>query len=498
VLTSLCAPPALAEILRATFHRGSALVEESRELDTRPAAGGRRHVSFHLPGAADPQTLSVSLASPEAGIIDLSWEKDHDALPPAMDELRQRIRSMEEEVNTISSELEAAKVQVEFLESVPGAEILDPGGIQAASKAIAANLSGVLKRRFTLGRSLADKEEELARLRRELDDMGNQDFTWRVNMLLAPDAGDQVRAVYSYRAEGYGWNPLYRLEARPAQGQVKLGFQASVRQASGRDWSKVPLRLATLETSRSSQPPELPPWVLKPRPQLQPRAADSFMESAAMAPAKMEADTQPRVEQMVGYEVWDLGVRDLPAGEEQRLPVMDLTMPAEFDYLLRPSRSPEAFVRAMAGLEESRDLPSGQAVVLLEGAMLGKRAFSLAEDEAEIFFGTDALVNAETTLLDKKTGREGFIGKKRTYHWKWRIRVANHKQHQVDVRVEEPRPVARDERIKVETVFTPSPDETTEDTFVWNLQLPPGAERDIVWEVSVQSPSDMPLDTGWR
>jgi hypothetical protein len=82
-----------------------------------------------------------------------------------------------------------------------------------------------------------------------------------------------------------------------------------------------------------------------------------------------------------------LGKVTLPAGARQRVKVQEEPWTADFTYLVRPSLSSKVFVRAFVNFPEAREIPSGQAIFMMDGAILesvilplpgGRGAFSSA------------------------------------------------------------------------------------------------------------------------
>jgi len=150
-------------------------------------------------------------------------------------------------------------------------------------------------------------------------------------------------------------------------------------------------------------------------------------------------------------------------------------------------------------LKSSRRIPAGTAMFLVDGAMLDKRTFALADRTAEIFFGNDPLVAAEVVLKDRKSGEKGFFAGKQSFAWAWNMTVTNNKQIPIRIRVEEPRPQLRDERITLKLEAVPEPEaEETPTLLAWEFDLAPSAEQKIELEVQVAAPKEMKLDTGGR
>jgi hypothetical protein len=68
----------------------------------------------------------------------------------------------------------------------------------------------------------------------------------------------------------------------------------------------------------------------------------------------------------------------------------------------------------------------------------------------------------------------------------------------VKLRIEEPIPQPRDERIKLTFKHQPEPSEKSAAAFVWLVDLPALHKKNIETVVELEAPQDMALDFGWR
>jgi hypothetical protein len=193
-----------------------------------------------------------------------------------------------------------------------------------------------------------------------------------------------------------------------------------------------------------------------------------------------------------------LGKVTLPAGARQRVKVQEEPWTADFTYLVRPSLSGMAFVRAFVNFLEAREIPSGQAIFMMDGAILGKRQFAFAGREGSLFFGADPLVSVKVDLLSRQSGEKTFLADKQTYQWEWQTDIENKRSSTVKIRVEESLPQSRDRRIKLTLKNEPEPSEQNIATWIWNLEIPAGQKKSILTTVNLEAPKDMNIDLGWR
>jgi hypothetical protein len=226
------------------------------------------------------------------------------------------------------------------------------------------------------------------------------------------------------------------------------------------------------------------------------------MEMQAAPKMLMAPDAQdnqpPRQVRQSTYAVWHLGKKTIPAGSRQRLNIREELWTADFVHLLRPSLTPQAFVQASVQFPEGGEIPPGMATFLIDGAVVGKRLFSLAGKEGTFQFGADPLVTGTATLLTRKSGEKGFIADRQTQEWAWRLDIVNSRNSPVRIRLEEPRPQSRDERIKLTTKQEPEASEQTPQITIWNLDVPSGQKKSVSSAVLLEAPKEMELDLGWR
>ena len=198
------------------------------------------------------------------------------------------------------------------------------------------------------------------------------------------------------------------------------------------------------------------------------------------------------------YSVWSLGRKTLTAGSRQRLKIKEETWPAQFLFLARPSLSPQAFLQAQIKLAKPVEIPSGQATFVIDGAIIGKRAFALAGTEADIYFGNSPFITVSSLTIADKSGAVNFLQNKQTRQWQWLIEAKNTSHTPIRLRIEEPVPEPRDERIKLTFKHQPEPSEKDTTKFVWLLDVPAMQKKSIETGIELTAPKEMMLDFGWR
>lgn len=499
----LAASQAQAEVVKAVFYPDAARFHEQTRVELDTAGDGLSRAVLHLPDEARPETLLLGPLPGGATLADLSWESVQQPESPEITKLRATLEKLLQRKAALQGRREAAQARIQLWSSQQMYRLQDAKEAERLAGLVKRELPGLYELRAAKDAALEDLQQDIDRVRKELEQAtGEKRRAWEVSLAVADAPASTLDLEYSYVAGNCGWRPFYRLEAKPRTGRVAFAFQADIRQGAGRD-VRAEIFLATTRPSPSIRPPHLPDWIIRPRPKPSanrgaPKMADAMVavERAAMA----EAPAEPKKLQQSTFALWRVGERSLPAGEQKRLTLRREAWPAEFSWLLRPSVTRDSYLRAAVELDEPRDLPRGDALFLVDGAMLATRPFAFTGAETTLFFGKDPSVTAELTTRRKQSGSEGFISSEQTFDWKWSITVTNAKTYAAPVRVEEPRPEARSKKIELEITADPKPDKTEKpqekNLLVWTFEAKPQSKAAIEYGVHLTAPEAMRLDMG--
>jgi uncharacterized protein (TIGR02231 family) len=507
----LCSPwNAWAAPKEVTLFPDSALVVESKKVKIQADGKDLQKAVFVLPAHADPETLSTRLPDgSKVKIEDLAWRQIVRQNDDRIADIGKQLEKVKNDRRNLQSVIQSLNTQIQFWQLQTKAKMKTLSDANNMSAAIGKNIKKTYLDKLNQELELAKLDKKVKELQEELDrTTGQKETAWEVTVLLSGHQVAETVLTYTYSMSGCGWLPLYRLEAKPGDKKISFTWEAEIWQSSGEDWKQVITNLATLKPTQSILPSDFPPWVIKPRVTVpyrlekkaaRAKASEDYAETSIAAnEAPAPALAAPQQIRQSTYAVWQMGRKNIPAGSRQRVKLQEEIWPTEFSYVIRPGLSPQAFVRASIRLPEAKEVPSGSATFMVDGALLGKRDFSLAGQEATLYFGVEPLVKAERTLLSKKSGEKGLLSDKQTYAWEWRIDVTNFKNDFARVIIEEPNPQVRDERIKLTMKHTPEPSEKTPLSLIWNLDMTAGQKKTISSSVSLEAPGDMNLDLGWQ
>jgi uncharacterized protein (TIGR02231 family) len=496
----LLSPPLCGAIPReVTLFPSSASVTDIARLPLQSAGDGVRKAVFHLPGAADPDSLVTHLP-PDSPlrIIDQRWQKSALADDERAVVLRRQIQEAREARGSISAALQSIEVQIQFWQLQTKAKVKNAADAQNSASLIGKSIRRLAQEKIAQERELEKIDKRLADLKEELDRVsGRRETAWEVTVTLAGAPATETTLVTTYTLSGCGWRPLYRLDAHPAENMILFSWEAEIWQSTGRDWHQVALSLATLQPPASLSPPSLPAWIIRPVPAPGVLRRMDTAEAAPIAAAEATPD-EPRQERKSTYTLWRIGKTTVPAGAKQIVKITETSWPAVFTRIARPSLGPQVFLQAAVSLPQSEEIPRGEALFLIDGALLGKRPFSLAGKDETIFFGVDPLVTAVIQLLEKKAGEKSFLAGRQTHVWAWRIDVRNGGRVPLTVRVEEPKPQVRDERIRLTVTADPPSESEDPSLLAWSVVPPAGGAAAISESIRIEAPKDFNLDLGWR
>jgi len=512
LLFFLCSSLAGATPREVTLFPGSAQVVETAVLKAIPE-GNLKKAVLTLPAQADPESL-VTRVNPDGPlrIMDQTWRQIIRLDDDKIKDLRKKIEALKGERIYLQATIRSLETQIQFWQMQTKAKTKTTLEAVHFSAAIGKNIHKAFQDKMTREQELAKLDKRIKELEDDLNrTAGKKDNIWEITLLLAgAPTATELSVSYAYNLSGCGWTPLYRIEARPENGQILFSWEAEIRQSSGQDWNQVAMNLATLQPSGIIAPQDLAPWIIRPRPVViykktarknaKPEALTAMREAADEAEAAPDeaAASAPSEVRRTTYSLWSLGKMTIPAGIRQRIKVQEEPWAADFIHVIRPSLSGKAFVQGILQFSEVLDIPTGQAIFMVDGAILGKRPFSFSGKQGSIFFGEDPFVSAKVDLLTKQSGGKTFLADKQTYQWQWRTEVENRRKTPIRIRIEESLPQIRDERIKVTVQNRPETSEQNAMTWIWKMEAPAGQKQSILTTVHLEAPKDMDLDLGWR
>ena len=523
--TGALAQDAVSRIARVTVYPGVAAVERVAKV----AAGARSLTIACLPASLDAQSLQIQADSGvRVGEFHVLTE-DRDVATACASPLDGRIRELEDQIAALKAEAGGLQLVDQYLKSVaagpatddgtPAARTASPPPAQIGSTADVLRKTGqdTKARSHQLQRRQEALELSLKPLLAERERVASQRTrVVSVTVNLAAERDGELRLNYQVR--GPGWQPSYRATLDTTKTSVQIERLALVAQNSGEDWSNVQLLLSTGQPQRATQGRLPRPWTLDVAPPPPPAAA---MPMAAMAPAPAapapKAMERRQAEDMPSF---DVSTVDKGFATEFAVP-QRISVPSNGQRITLALGTHQAparlLVRAAPGVEEAAYLvadmapppgvwPAGSVGLYRDGAYVGTGRLDFAAlpstapgegPRTSLSFGRDELVQVRAEAPQQMTGSTGLTGARTERQTRRSYQVENRHKTAIDLQVLHAAPVSRNEKIEVESRYTPQPAELawngTPGTIAWRQNLGAGASASFAAEHWVRYPKDIQL-----
>ena len=523
--TGALAQDAVSRIARVTVYPGVAAVERVAKV----AAGARSLTIACLPASLDAQSLQIQADSGvRVGEFHVLTE-DRDVATACASPLDGRIRELEDQIAALKAEAGGLQLVDQYLKSVaagpatddgtPAARTVSPPPAQIGSTADVLRKTGqdTKARSHQLQRRQEALELSLKPLLAERERVASQRTrVVSVTVNLAAERDGELRLNYQVR--GPGWQPSYRATLDTTKASVQIERLALVAQNSGEDWSNVQLLLSTGQPQRATQGRLPRPWTLDVAPPPPPAAA---MPMAAMAPAPAapapKAMERRQAEEMPSF---DVSTVDKGFATEFAVP-QRISVPSNGQRITLALGTHQAparlLVRAAPGVEEAAYLvadmapppgvwPAGSVGLYRDGAYVGTGRLDFAAlpstapgegPRTSLSFGRDELVQVRAEAPQQMTGSTGLTGARTERQTRRSYQVENRHKSAIDLQVLHAAPVSRNEKIEVESRYTPQPAELawngTPGTIAWRQNLGAGASASFAAEHWVRYPKDIQL-----
>ena len=523
--TGALAQDAVSRIARVTVYPGVAAVERVAKV----AAGARSLTIACLPASLDAQSLQIQADSGlRVGEFHVLTE-DRDVATACASPLDGRIRELEDQIAALKAEAGGLQLVDQYLKSVatgpaaddgtPAARTSSPTPTQIGSTADVLRKTGqdAKARSHQLQRRQEALELSLKPLLAERERVASQRTrVVSVTVNLAAERDGELRLNYQVR--GPGWQPSYRATLDTTKASVQIERLALVAQNSGEDWGNVQLLLSTGQPQRATQGRLPRPWTLDVAPPPPPAAA---MPMAAMAPAPAapapKAMERRQAEEMPSF---DVSTVDKGFATEFAVP-QRISVPSNGQRITLALGTHQAparlLVRAAPGVEEAAYLvadmvpppgvwPAGSVGLYRDGAYVGTGRLDFAAlpstapgegPRTSLSFGRDELVQVRAEAPQQMTGSTGLTGARTERQTRRSYQVENRHKTAIDLQVLHAAPVSRNEKIEVESRYTPQPAELawngTPGTIAWRQNLGAGASASFAAEHWVRYPKDIQL-----
>lgn len=350
--------------------------------------------------------------------------------------------------------------------------------------------------------------EEIMRLRRELDKLGGQrqQTTSFVDVVLNANQAGKVNVEFSTMVDAAAWIPAYDVRAKDVDSPLELVYNGRVIQHSEVDWKDVKLTLSTGNPAAGGVQPDLNPWFLYLQDEVtykrerelgyelqrrQNMRQQALAQEGMMASFDSDVPSTGIVSNTLSTEFSVAARYDIPADNQYYdVEMRRIPMDASYKYYAAPKLDKDAFLLAGVTGWESQALLPGKSNIYFQGTFVGEGFIdpAVTGDTLQISLGRDKAVAIQRTQV-VDLGRSAVFGGKKTTTRTYRIEVRNNKQVPISLVLQDQVPRSTDAAIEI------SAEELTGGTFneetgtvEWILDLAPGASRTLDLQFSVRYP----------
>ncbi len=378
--------------------------------------------------------------------------------------------------------------------------------VSEQSLAVESTLARLARERSELQRRLHEVQENLARMKAGA---GRVTFT-AVVQIESTEGGEAILRL-GYDVADARWRPVYEARLDESSRTVIWSYGAEIEQRSGEDWGGVALVLSTQRSSLGLAPPTLVPMQVGGYEVGRRSAGLVSREATGSAAAAPSEESQRDSGDLSSAEIEGAGAvvrfrvpvrASIPTdGRPHRVPILESTLPADLAFECVPRLSPHTYRRGkMVNRSEAPFLP-GTVRVFREGAFVGSTELKAvpAGGSFSLSFGVDGrIVARRTELVDRERIVGTFQkGQRRTLGYEFAVR--NMTPEPVTLSLLDQVPVSEIEGVEVKPTkaCAPVPEVDADGICRWQLELPSGSMRTVVfeYEVTVARGVDFPVES---
>lgn len=551
MIVSLCAfsveQGVKGKVESVVLYRGQAMI--TRNVPVTGPAGMIELVVGELPRAVMPDSLFAE------GSEDIEVRAVRYRTRAVGEDPREDIRKLDEQIEQIQDKVksnqkmqELVKQQHEYLNKLEG--FVAPTAITELSKGVlnAQQLKDLTGFQFDKRQALVEKslelEKQLAELNKQLNLVTRQKSelsagatrTVREAVVFLQKRGAGAGQVkLNYLVTDAGWSPLYNFRGDIENGQVRIEYNAIIRQRTGEDWSDVKLTLSTASPALSAESTALSPFNVSLAPIREGKGVAYDEETlkkdiGALRGKQKEAfekiQTKVNIYEQLTYS-WDLNKavnalniheltnpreefkrllaeQDMAFAEgpsisynlvnpvslasrddQQMVRINEITLKSDFYYLATPVLTSYVYRQAEIINTSGEALLNGPVSVYLDGKFVGNGEIpTVAGGQTFVLgFGTDPQLRARRELTERK---DEVQGGNRELVLTYRLEIDNYKDKPVAIRVMDRMPISDDKASIRITLAEKMNDKLSEDPLYKRIEQPKGILR---WDIEVPANS---------
>ncbi len=438
-----------------------------------------------------------------------------DTVRQAQQALLDRINALEAAQKSDQTALAALEMQLRFIENIAranaGASGSPAGNAQSLQQSfdfMKTNSSTVLAEKSALETTLAERKKQIDTLRRELQQGGGAKNSVMAGEISISTAGGPTTVAVTYLVDDVSWNISTQANLDTAGEQTSLKLFANVSQASGEDWTNIPLVLSTTRPSYNVSHTQ-------PRPvyyNLQDNNRLAELSKSRRPAAQFAADS---VEEVIvtgsrrnSYFSTDYDGEFIIAGQvtvpsdntAQTFLMAEASAPASIVARVSPNWEKQAYVYADSRFADIPTLEQANASLTRDGTYIGTGTWPAlrADETLKLPFGQDKQIDVKVIRIPSEDGDTGIFNRRQVTETKQQFQVTNRHAQPAVVEVYDVRPNSMNEDLEIEALRgSTRPTATDIDgqpgVVLWRKELAPGETWEINHWYRMSHPADKRL-----
>lgn len=540
-MSAATAQPIATQIVAVTVYRDRALIQRrgTATWQQTPAEQTAIIEITGLPPMLQPDSIRVGATSDQVQIYEVQVcpAQPPKPEPEKLQPIRQDIQSLQQQRQHLADQLSTLKLQQTFVTDL-GQTAIQPFARSLAQQQIdlsqtQAFLDFLADRHQSCTTSITELEQthqtlcdRIQVLEQQLKDYSNPTLAkgFRLLIHLAFKTAETIASgacdlELSYLVSQASWEPCYDLRLTPDH-QIQITSFGQVTQTSGEDWPNVALQLSTAKPEDGNLPPAIAPWSIDiapssaaaPPPEMETSlplpynmslagAAGSELPSAlrrmqAQAQAAQKTEWQSVICFSVAHRC------TVPSdGNSHKVMIRQDHYPCQLDYLAQPKQVGFAYTYAHITNPADRvTLLPGKVNLFRDNTFVGKTAIAaLAPGQSlDLSLGIDEQISLQRLQVKRELTQHPSDYRQRltlTYH----IVLANHHAQPVQVTVQEPLPVSKNDQVTIQLVSTQPPvshpptDNSAIKLLSWIVELGANSTQELSYQITVDCPANLSL-----
>ena len=366
--------------------------------------------------------------------------------------------------------------------------------------------------------SVEKLQKEEYRLRQQLTELNTNQtkHTGEIVVKLSSKGKQSSNMIVTYTVNNAGWLPKYDIRANDIKAPITLNYKADVYQNTGVDWKNIDISLSTGNPAVSQTQPDLYPWYLSYYSTPSPKRYKKRAYAGAPAAPTVNYTSADKEEVIDGIEM-NKTIADfttmtqnlvntefnikmkydvLSSGKATTVNILDIALPATYNYLAIPKRDKDAFLIAQITDWGSHTLLPGDANIYFEGSFVGESFINpnTTDDTLKVSLGRDLSIVVKREKIDEFCKNTTFGGNKKSSR-AYKLSVRNTKSTPIQLILKDQVPLTSYKEIEVEILDKGGAEynETTGE-LIWKLTIPPGETVDVSFKFEVKYPKDKVLN----